>query len=104
MFASPASARRAHFVLAGYSWTRSILCKGTVMATTFDSIASGADGSTEPSIDADGNLVAFETAAQQVYVENMQSGAVTLVSQTSAGVQSNLGSQLGAISSDGSSV
>jgi Tol biopolymer transport system component len=76
------------------------------MATTFDFIPSDVDN---PTISADGNLIAFEgpdsgSSWRQIFVEDMQTSARTLVSQTAAGDVANQASTIGAISADGSSV
>jgi hypothetical protein len=74
------------------------------MATTFDTVTTDNNGSDLFSISADGNLVAFETASDQVDVENLTTGALTIVSATASGAGADSSSEMGTISSDGSTV
>jgi len=90
----------------------------TGVVTLVSSSASGVQGdaySFDPSVSSDGSKVAFTSTSDNlvtgdtntsndIFVKNLTTGAVTLVSTTSAGVQANNHSGSASISADGSKV
>lgn len=92
-------------------FTHNLVTKKTVRVSVDSAGNEGNAGSSEPALNANGDVVAFasESALEaadtnlinDIYVRNLKSGKTTRVSVSSAGQQANLPSNSPAISADG---